>query len=226
MKKTIKIKRNIVRLIKKRKMAILLAFSILVSASIPILNSFFSWSDGKYFKITLEIIAVNIALFGVLGILMQLNREKKIKEVEFVLSIYNKFIESDSFKKAIEICCKDMNIEISSEYEGLLLEKQDVYRILDFLEPLSIMLQTNSISIDKLYNLIAFRFFIVVNNPRVVEIIKKHNENFVNIVIMFNDLNEYRIRKKRQAPYKDFTVNTDMVKLIESLLWYKYEEIQ
>jgi hypothetical protein len=71
-------------------------------------------------------------------------------------------------------------------------------------------LKNKAIKIDKMYTLISYRFFIVLDNPQVREVIAKKEPSFDSIVKMYTDFNSYRIKKKRSDPYNGFKEKNDL----------------
>ena len=83
-----------------------------------------------------------------------------------------------------------------------------MYQYLDVFEPLYLLLESNTVSAKKLYELISYRFFIVVNCREVQEkVIGLHNASYGNIIAMYTILNDYRKKKKKPLPFDKFEEN-------------------
>jgi len=141
------------------------------------------------------------ALIGIFGVIMQLHHDGKLKEVEFIVNFNNNLLQVPSLMCVHEVCKKTRS---DSTYKReAQLNTDDAYKYLDYFEPLFFLLNNNVIKPEKMYRLVAFRFFVVVCDKEVVEkVIVGYRPHFGCIEDMYDSLNGCRIKKNKPLDIK------------------------
>lgn len=178
------------------------------------LNFRLDWGNNDSVLSALNIVTVATAILGVLGIILQLERERSLKEAEFIINFNDKFIEFEVLSKVHDVCTEQLGKTVDGNNSGKQLDISSVYVYLDCLEPLYILIKNKAVSIDKIYDLISYRFFVVLNNREVQErVILPHRTSYTNIIEMYRMLDNFRKKEKRPDPYCGFE-NTDLIKFL------------
>ncbi|MCL2639006.1 MAG: hypothetical protein FWD48_11635 [Oscillospiraceae bacterium] len=184
------------------KKTILIALILSMSLG-TILYIIFNFEDTWIKNESLSsIIIAATALGGVAGVIVQFNREKNLREVDFIVKFNTKFLEFDELIDVLNYCSHKAGIINDPKYDEVTsLNHTDVYKYLDYFEPLYFLLKNKAVSIDKMYMLVSHRFFVVVCNPDVQNnVLAKHQTAFKSIIEMYRILDDYRCKKKIPLP--------------------------
>jgi hypothetical protein len=193
---------------------------IVVTLSFIVLLLFFNfkfeWGKNESTSTALDIVMVATAIMGVIGIVLQLGREKSLKEIEFIVDFNRNFVEYDELMSVHDICSEQAGLFVDGHNKDRPLDHTSVYKYLDCFEPLYFLLKSKAVGTDKLYDLVSYRFFIVLNNREVQEkIIAVHKSSYKNIIEMYKILNGHRKKNKLPTPFPTFEQN-DLLKFLTS----------
>lgn len=193
----------------------LIWFAFVIIAILLFLNFKFDWGQNESVSTALNLITVVTAVLGVSGVVLQLSREKSLKEVEFLIDFNKSFVEIEDLMEVHNICSERAGLPVDSHYKDVPLNYTGVYKYLDCIEPLYFLLKTKLVNIDKIYDLVSYRFFIVVNNSEVQkEIISIHQSSYFNIISMYKTLENYRKKKNLPEPFPHF-VDNDLITYLD-----------
>jgi len=133
------------------------------------------------------------AVIAVIVVGMQLYRNDRLKEADFIVKFNFGFINAPNLISVLKNC-EDNN--------GKSLKLTDVVSYLSYFEALSFMLENNAISKDNLYSLIQHRLFVVLNNPDVQDLIIHRKPSFDKLIDMCDILSIHRkkLEKKKNIP--------------------------
>jgi len=202
--------------LKKKITTIFIAVTLSFIVLLLFFNFKFEWGKNESTSTALDIITVATAIMGVIGIMLQLGREKSLKEIEFIIDFNRNFVEYDELMSVHDICSEQVGLFVDGHNKDKPLDHTSVYKYLDCFEPLYFLLKNKAVGTDKLYDLVSYRFFIVVNNREVQEkIIAVHLSSYKNIIEMYKILNGYRKKNKLPAPFLAFEEN-DLLKFLKS----------
>ncbi len=204
---------------------------ILISLVIlSVLNFYFDWGNNVGIPIVFDIITTITAIFGVIGVVLTLKRNREIEEAQFTLELSNSFINSQDFYVVYDFWDK-----YSSEQKFNLMNDSDkkelnniislTYKYLDFFDPLYVLVEDKIIKISVIERLFKYRFCLIVNNWAVQRYVlnpkgKEHlkNGNFDNILNLYRLIKEYKSRLNNNAnvavlPYSE----NDLLDFVEEI---------
>jgi len=202
-----------------KKIIAILLWAFLTLGIITVLLFFnfkYEWGKNESMTTGLNLVTVVTAVMGAIGIVLQLSRDKSLKEVQFIVDFNKNFVEFDDLMKVHDMCSERFGMPVDEDYKDKPLDHTAVYKYLDAFEPLYFLLKNKAVSVDKMYDLVSYRFFIVVCTPEVQrEIILKHEDSYENIISMYRILEKYRIKKGKKPPFRKYEEN-DLLKFLEN----------
>lgn len=170
-----------------------LLFFILLSFNYPI-NSISS------------IISTIGTVIGAFSIIFQLDAENNINKARFLFDLNKSFISKDNFKEINVLALYNINYNKKFNNKKNIFKnigKENVFNYLTFFESLNVMIENKALTPFEVSSFFGFRFFVVVNNPYVQDLILiKDAEFFRNIYKLHKTITNYRIKNNIDIVYK------------------------
>ena len=150
--------------------------------------------DEKLGKSISNVITIITAIIGAAALFIQFQRDKKINEISFILSLSHHFylidgpsntlIKLDSYEKG------DKNIFTEEDYPGIVA-------YLEWLEELAAIVNQKLIDFEFIDDFLSYRFFLITNNKYVqdIELIAEY-ENYRGIYKLHKRWTEYKLKEK------------------------------
>ena len=180
-----------------KKIVLIIAFSLIALLSGGL---YFYFKLDLIFEKTafFEIVTTLTAVFGIVGVIYQADKTKKIEEAKFIFELNKEYLTNFDNQKVLDIFTQTKNIVMTDEIKTM------VYRYLDFFEPIYIFILKKNVSIDVIDELFCFRFFSIINN-RVIqkEIITPNKIYYKNLVSFHNIWWRYRKKKNKIVPFEE-----------------------
>ncbi|MFA5007216.1 MAG: hypothetical protein WC509_07090 [Candidatus Izemoplasmatales bacterium] len=133
-----------------------------------------------------QTVATFAALGGLVGIYLEFRRSKRMAEAEFITRLNTDFNQTDrilGLYEKLEAYFRHP-AENSNIFDKTVCADFVVY--LTFFETLYNLISRNIIGIDRIHDLFAYRFFIMVNNPIIQKIeLEKYDYSYVNIFKLY-----------------------------------------
>jgi hypothetical protein len=156
-------------------------FSVSLLISAVLIAIFLFFYNTKKDTDVINITMVSCALIAAVAFWVEYRQNNKINEAQFVMSLNNEFITSEKMT-AVEHNLERyyalvLDGEDTKEFEKKLREtydiekpkRQDLVNYLVHLEGIATMINTGILRLSTINDLMAYRFFIAVNNPVVQE---------------------------------------------------------
>lgn len=112
-----------------------------------------------------NIITVITAILGAVALFVQFKKDKRINEAGFILNFSIHFYQIYACKdilNELENCRQDENYKLDVEKWY-----KDIVSYLEWCESLAAMVNNKVLSIDKIDDMLSYRFFIIVNNKQI-----------------------------------------------------------
>jgi len=181
---------------------------VVVMAVLLCLNFRYHWGSNGSFSTALNMLIAATAIVGASAVFLQLRRDRTLHETEFLVAFNRNFVEFQVLMKVHDICSGLNGLPVDGRYRDEELVETDVFPYLDCFEPLYFLLKEKTVSIEKMYDLIAYRFFVVVNCRQVQEtVIGRRRAAFANLIRMYKLLYDYRLKAQLPPPFEDFEKN-------------------
>lgn len=147
---------------------------------------------------------------GALAIFFQLNVENGINRSRFLFELNKSFISKKYFKEINVLASYNLDYNKKFNLKKNLFEKikiENLFNYLTFFESVNIMLENHALNISEVNSFFNFRFFIVINNPYVQNILLiKDNIYFKNIYKLNDKLTKYRRFKLLGIIYSNYSL--------------------
>lgn len=187
--------------------------TVFVSSFLVILFGiiYFNYDFDLYIKDTLffDIIVAFTAFFGVFGIIFQNQRSKNIEEAQFIFELNKEFINNASYQRVLDLLM-DNNTSLTKD------EINIITQYCCYFEPIYIMLKKKIVNLSLIDSLFCYRFFNIVNNKYVQEIVITPNKEYlINIIKLHYIWKKYRLKRKCDNSIPRFDTDLSL------LSWYK-----
>jgi len=137
-----------------------------------ILGGLLNTEFSKYF----EILSALAALIGVLAIWYELNREKDLRESQFIIDLNNSFYENEDIKE-LYIRLNRMMIEVGegksvTEFDTTFSVEDEllVSQYLGFFGTINYLIERKMIDLKMIDTTFAYRYFLIANNPYIQDL--------------------------------------------------------
>ena len=147
----------------KRNKAILIISIIMIVAAL--VGSLFL-DDTLGAKIS-NIVTVITAIVGAVALFIQFKKDKDLNMASFVIDYSVQFYDIyklNNVLNELEKCRKDPNYKINIKENY-----QDIVAYLQWLESLAALVNSELLTIDKIDDVLSYRFFLIVNNRQIQE---------------------------------------------------------
>lgn len=112
-----------------------------------------------------NVITVVTAIIGAVALFVQFKKDKKINEAGFILNFSIHFYQIYDCKKVLnelETCRTDKKYKLDVDKWYM-----DIVSYLEWCESLAAMVNNGVLSLDKIDDMLSYRFFLIVNNKQV-----------------------------------------------------------
>ena len=165
-----------------------------------------------------EIFATIIAIITLVAFWLEYNDNKILNESQFIISLNDQFV-SDERMYTIEwelekFFYKYKKRELTKEYMDSFRKQFDIenerrqylVNYLVHMESLAALVNNGTLKIDKIANLMSYRYFIVMNNPVVQEIeLKQYSDYYTGCFNIYENWVKVLEKNGMEIPmYKDF----------------------
>lgn len=145
-----------------------------------------------------KLIAILTALAGLFSIFIEFRRAKKLAEAQFVTNLNHDFNTTESiirlYNKLEKYYRSGGDVDV---FEGT--EISDLVIYFTFFETLYTLIEKNIISISKIHDLFAYRFFIIVHNLQIQEKeLKPYGFSYENIFSLYDKWFDHAIKLEYQ----------------------------
>lgn len=141
---------------------------------------------GRYYitdSIYIEIITTSLAIIAAVSFFMELKSNERINEAQLIMELNSQFITNPDFtavelelekyfnayKKAGSPDYRDNGIALGIDLDVFDEKRQALVNYLVYLEGVAALVDEGVLHLDVITNLMAYRYFIAVNNPVVQE---------------------------------------------------------
>ena len=137
------------------------------------------FTDSRY----IEIITTVLAIIASVAFFMELKSNERINEAQLIMELNNQFITNQSFtdielelekyfhdyKEAKSPEDRNNGIPLDVDLDGFSKKRQDMINYLVYLEGVAALVDEGVLHLNVITDLMAYRYFIAVNNPIVQE---------------------------------------------------------
>lgn len=145
-------------------------------------------------------------VIGAISIIFQLNAENNINKARFLFDLNKSFISKDKFKEINVLASYNLNYNKkfnNKENTFKNFNKENIFNYLTFFESLNVMIENHALKPLEVSSFFGFRFFVVVNNPYVQNLILiKDAEFFRNIYKLHKTITDYRFKNNIDIVYE------------------------
>ncbi len=207
---------------KQRKKLIRQSILLVVILTLIILWGYFAEeiaSNADFFGLIIDMVAIVIAGFGAVMIVVQLHDSKNIQQAEFIVNLNQAFVENSDYASAYT--------ELEKSYmdnQEPNLSRIEISNYMTFFETVYILLRNKVISMEVLDDLFAYRFFIAVHNETVQKVkIIDSPQNFRNIYYLEKLWVDYRREKgleifKEENSLKKVMMNNNKLDIYNKIM--------
>ncbi len=187
---------------KRDKWIVILAVIIAVLAYVTV-------SVREYSSDLSEVITTSAAIAAAGGLVYEFRRDKRLNEAQFLLSLNDQFIgnkEMTDIEHALECYYAELaetgnprELKLDLRIDGK--DRQSLINYLVHLEGIATIVRKGVIDLETMDDLLAYRFFIAVNNPVVQEKeLYKYKEYYKGIFWLHQKWTEHWIKENRVIP--------------------------
>lgn len=141
---------------------------------------------GRYYIVDsmyIEIITTSLAIIAAVSFFMELKSNERINEAQLIMELNNQFITNPQFtdvelelekyfnayRKAGSPTCRENGISLGIDLDVFDKRRQDLVNYLVHLEGVAALVDEGVLHLNVITDLMAYRYFIAVNNPIVQE---------------------------------------------------------
>lgn len=178
-----------------------------------------------------KLIAILTALAGLFSIFIEFRRAKKLAEAQFVTNLNHDFNTTESiirlYNKLEKYYRSGGNVDV---FEGT--EISDLVIYFTFFETLYTLIEKNIISISKIHDLFAYRFFIIVHNLQIQEKeLKPYGFSYENIFALYDKWFDHAIKleyqkQKQQSKKRNETYQKKSIKELNEFVVMKHNYLK
>lgn len=149
-----------------------------------------------------NIVTIITAIVGAVALFVQFKKDKELNMASFVIDYSVQFYDIynlNNILNELEKCRVDKKYKLDVEKNY-----QDIVAYLQWLESLAALVNTNLLTIEKIDNVLSYRFFLIVNNKEVQdkEIIPCR-EFYRGIFELYEKWSAYKKKKNMQIIFED-----------------------
>ena len=149
-----------------------------------------------------NIVTIITAIVGAVALFVQFKKDKELNMASFVIDYSVQFYDIynlNNILNELEKCRVDRKYKLDVEKNY-----QDIVAYLQWLESLAALVNTNLLTIEKIDNVLSYRFFLIVNNKEVQdkEIIPCR-EFYRGIFELYEKWSAYKKKKNMQIIFED-----------------------
>ena len=149
-----------------------------------------------------NVVTIITAIVGAVALFVQFKKDKDINMASFVIDYSVQFYDIyhlENILNELEKCRVDNSykLDIKKNY-------QDIVAYLQWLESLAALVNSNLLSIDKIDDVLSYRFFLIVNNKQVQEAeIIPCREFYRGIFKLYSEWSQYKKKKGLTIIFED-----------------------
>lgn len=169
--------------------------------------------DTKFFSLILAF----SAFFGVFNIVFEKKHSRDLEEAKFIFDLARNL--DDRYREVEKILR-------NKEKKGLTDDEViSVLRYFDYFEPFNILLEKEIISLCVIDELFFYRFFKVVNNPKIQScVIFEYGKFLGNIINLYKRWKAYRLKVKKDETILLSYTDVDLISAINENVEKKCQE--
>ena len=141
---------------------------------------------------------------GLFFVTKQIRVASKIAAANFVLQLESEFTDhlGNTYQKFLSgsVWAPDQAGPAASD------QVVELERYVDFFATLQILREKGLVSLDTIDKLFAYRFFIAVNNPHTVKVVKPNEQYWENLYSLYRDWAMLRQATKRPMPNEQYAL--------------------
>lgn len=141
-----------------------------------------------------NIVTIITAIVGAVALFIQFKKDKDLNMASFVIDYSVQFYDIynlNNILNELEKCRvdKDYKLDVEKNY-------QDIVAYLQWLESLAALVNTNLLTIEKIDDVLSYRFFLIVNNKQIQEAeLIPCKEFYRGIFKMYKEWSAYKKKK-------------------------------
>ena len=186
-----------------------------------------------------DVITTILALFAAVTFWIEYSNSINIKQAEFIMELNNQFVTNPDFKKverdlekyfdsyAKKEISSDSDKQFRDMYSQDSIDRQALVNYLVHLEGIATLVSSGQLKLKQISNLMAYRYFIAVNNPIVQELElrqESYRDHYKGIYSIYSKWERYLKKGKVSIPMKDEALVPENEKNVYGVITKKCQE--